>query len=143
MIDWFNTTAAGALALGSGWVVMSPRVRIGLLMHLGLVLVAIGFLGVFLVRLGPYAATNAISAANAFVHAGLVLCAIGYVCRARRRGHQRRASDWVDRRAPVDSEPDSGYPRHQFDDRIPDGFPPCDTQPTSPGLLDTLPGRLK
>lgn len=26
---------------------------------------------------------------------------------------------------------------------IPAGFEPCDTQPTSPGLLDTLPGRLK
>lgn len=98
MLEWFNTTAAGVLAFGAGWAVMSDKVKIGLLMHLGLVLVAIGFLGVFLVSLGSYAASSAVAWANAFVHAGLVLCAIGYVRRWRRRGHQRRASDWVEPR---------------------------------------------
>lgn len=98
LLDWFNTAAAGLLALCAAWAVMSPHVRIGLLMHLGLVLVAVGFLGVFLVSLGTYAASSAVAAANAFVHAGLVLCAIGYVRRWRRRGHQRRASDRVEPR---------------------------------------------
>jgi hypothetical protein len=98
MLDWFNTAAAGVLALIAGWAVMSDKVKVGLIMHLGLVLVAVGFLGVFLVALGPYAYPSGIAAANALVHAGLVLCAIGYAQRALRRGHQRRASDWVERR---------------------------------------------
>ena len=38
---------------------------------------------------------------------------------------------------------DSGYPEHDLTDPIPEGFNPGDTQPTSPGLLDTLPGKLE
>lgn len=45
--------------------------------------------------------------------------------------------------SPAEEAVDSGYPQHDFDDPIPDGFHPCDTQPTSPGLLDTLPGKLE
>lgn len=98
MLDWFNTFAAAALSMGAGWAVMSTKVRIGLLMHIGLAMVAVGFLGVVLISLGTYSAGSAFAAANAFVYAGLVLCAIGYARRSRRRGHQRRASDWVERR---------------------------------------------
>ncbi len=51
----------------------------------------------------------------------------------------------------IDSEWDSVFPQGDgqdsrpppdFADRIPDGFHPCDTQPTQPGALDTLPGKL-
>lgn len=98
MLDWFNAAAAGVLACAAGWAVMSPHVRIGLLMHLGLVFVAVGFLGVFLIALDPLAYHAAVKAANAIVHVGLVLCAVGYLQRCHRRGPQRRASDWVERR---------------------------------------------
>lgn len=40
-------------------------------------------------------------------------------------------------------EPDSGYPQVDFTDRTPEGLDCPDTEPTSPGALDTLPGRLE
>lgn len=98
MLDLFNVAASGVLAFVSGWAVMSTRVRCGLLMHAGLVCMALGFMGVFLISIGPYAYAAAVSAANAFVHGGLVLCALGYLQTTRKRGHRRRVSDWVERR---------------------------------------------
>jgi heme A synthase len=98
MLDAFNTAAAGILSAMGAWAVMSPRVRCGLVAHLGLALISFGFFALFLMGLQPYSFQDANAAAEAFVHLGLVLCAIGYVQRARRRGHQRRASDWVERR---------------------------------------------
>lgn len=98
MLDLFNTTVSGMLAAAAGWAVMSPRVRCGLLAHLGLVLVSLGFFGVFLMGMQGYSYHSATAAAHAMVHVGLVMCALGYLQRARRRGHQRRVSDWVERR---------------------------------------------
>lgn len=99
MIDLFNTAAAGVLSAVAAWAVMSPRVRCGLLAHVGLALISFGFFGVFLMSVQAYYTDHgALAAAHAFVHVGLVLCATGYFVRARRRGHQRRTSDWIDRR---------------------------------------------
>lgn len=98
MLEVFNTAASGLLAGVAAWAVMSPRVRCGLLAHLGLVLVSVGFFGVFLMGMQGYSYLAALEAAHAMVHIGLVLCALGYLQRARRRGHQRRVSDWVERR---------------------------------------------
>lgn len=97
MLDWFNTTAAAVLCAIAGWAVMSPRVQMGLLIHTGLVLMSVGFLGTFLMSLQGWAFNSSVHAANALVHLGLVLCAAGYFKRARRSGNKRRASDWVDR----------------------------------------------
>ena len=55
----------------------------------------------------------------------------------------REPLDVWDSDFPESDGSDSGYPQHDFADRIPEGFHPCDTQPTSPGALDTLPGRLE
>lgn len=98
MLHVFNTCAAAVLAVASCWAVMSPRVTCGLVAHVGLALVSFGFFSVFLLGLQPYTYVQALSAAQAFVHLGLVLCAVGYAQRWRRRGHQRRVSDWVERR---------------------------------------------
>jgi hypothetical protein len=98
MLDLFNTFAAGMLATVSAWAVMSPRVRCGLIAHIGLVMISVGFFGVFLMGFETYIYAAAMAAAQAFVHVGLVLCAIGYAQRTRRRGQQRRVSDWVERR---------------------------------------------
>lgn len=100
MIDMFNMVMSGLLASISGYAVMSQRVRCGLVAQLGLVLVSVGFLGVTLIALQAYAFHDALAAAHALVHAGLVLIAAEYILRARRRGHQRRASDWVERGRP-------------------------------------------
>lgn len=98
-IDAFNTAAAGVLFLCSGWIAMSPKCRTGLVIHIGLVMVSLGFLALCLLGLQYYAFGSGIAAANALVHMGLVVCAIGYAHRARRRrSHQRRTSDWVERK---------------------------------------------
>lgn len=96
MLDIFNTTIVGFLALAAGWAVMSPRVQTCLLVHVGLVFVSVGFLGLFLVSLAPYSYDSGIAAANAFVYLGLVLCSLGYLKRTRKSGHKRRSSDWID-----------------------------------------------
>lgn len=98
MLEIFNTSAAGVLAVVAAWAVMSQRVRCGLIAHLGLASISCGFFAVFLMGLQPYTYVQGLAAAQAFVHLGLVLCAIGYGQRWRRRGHQRRVSDWVERR---------------------------------------------
>lgn len=97
MLDVFNTIVSGLLAAAAAWAVMSPRVRCSLIALLGLALVSIGFFAVFLIGFQGYAFQEGVAAAHAIVHVGLVLCAIGYWQRARRHGHQRRASDWVER----------------------------------------------
>lgn len=99
MLDAFNTSISCVLALVTAWAAMSHRVRCGLIAHVGLALISFGFFGVFLMSVQAYYTDHgALAAAHAFVHVGLVLCATGYFVRARRRGHQRRTSDWIDRR---------------------------------------------
>lgn len=97
-LDTFNTVVTAILSAAAGWAAMSPRVRCGLLALLGLVLVALGFLGVFLMSVQGVADHSGTAAAHAMVHAGLLLCGAGYWRQFRRRGHQRRASDWIDPR---------------------------------------------
>ena len=111
MIDMFNMVMSGLLASVSGYAVMSQRVRCGLLAHFGLVLVSLGFLGVTLMALQSYTFASAIAAANALVHLGLVLIVVEYILRASRRGHQRRASDWMDLRA---DEPEDDFLASDF-----------------------------
>lgn len=96
--DVLNTLMAGALSAIAGWIAMSPRFRTGLTIHIGLVMVSLGFLALCLSGMQTFAFRSGLAAANALINLGLVVCAIGYAWRARRRGHQRRASDWVDRR---------------------------------------------
>lgn len=98
LFDAFNTAAASVLCLFSSWIAMSPTFRTGLVIHIGLVMVSVGFLALCLLGLQSYAFGSGIAAANALINLGLVVCALGYAWRARRRGHQRRASDWVERR---------------------------------------------
>jgi CHASE2 domain-containing sensor protein len=95
-LELFNTCAALVLSLIAGWAAMSNRTRTNLAVHVGLVLIALGFLGAFLMAFGPFTYVSAISASNAIVHFGLVLCAIGYLQRAFRKGTPcRRSSDWM------------------------------------------------
>lgn len=109
MLDMFNTAAAGTLSAIGAWAVMSPRVRCGLVALLGLALISFGFFVIFLLGLQPYTYQSAVAAAQAFVHVGLVLVVVGYLQRSRKRGHQRRASDWVERTTDpaIDSRPPS------------------------------------
>lgn len=97
MLDAFNTSISCVLALVTAWAAMSHRVRCGLIAHVGLALISFGFFGVFLMSVQAYYTDHgALAAAHAFVHIGLVLCAVGYAQRARKHGPRRRSSDWVE-----------------------------------------------
>lgn len=96
--DLFNTGMAALLSAAAGLAVMHPQIRCGFLAHVGLVFVSLGFLAVFLMGLQGSADHDALAVAHAMVHVGLLLCGAGYWRQFRRRGHQRRASDWIDPR---------------------------------------------
>ena len=92
MIEIFNTCMACILATVTGWAIMSHRVRDGIVVKIGLSFISIGFFGVFLISLeGGYDK----SPGHAMVYAGMLICACGYLFRARRkRSAQRRVTDW-------------------------------------------------
>ena len=100
MIDTINTIMSLALALLSGWAVMSQRVRDGVVIKAGLICIALGFGAASLVTLNA-SGPDALAAAHALVHIGLLICGVGYLLRKRmhkRRGIKglHRLSDWVD-----------------------------------------------
>jgi predicted anti-sigma-YlaC factor YlaD len=98
MLDVVNTLAAGVLFVAAAWAALCPRVHAGLVGHIGLVLVAVGFFGLCLIGVQGTLTHGAARHASAFVHVGLLACAAEYCLRLRRHGKRRRASDWVDRR---------------------------------------------
>lgn len=95
-IDAFNALSYLLLASVATWAVLSPRVSLNLLLHVGLVMVAVGCIGNLLILLSPYQPERAIDGTSAVVHAGLLACVLGYWRRVRcQRMHRRRTSDWV------------------------------------------------
>ena len=87
MIENFNTFMSLLLATISGWAIMSNKVRDGIVIKIGLSFVSIGFFGVFMIALESGGDK---SVGYALVHAGMLLCALGYLFRRpRRRGAPR------------------------------------------------------
>lgn len=90
-----NAAACLVLSLLAGWAVISPRVRDGILIKLGLILVAVGASGMGL-ALATGDPTYVVLRALGLHTAGLFVVALGVLWRARRPGApKRRASDWV------------------------------------------------
>ena len=92
MIEIFNAVMALLLSSVTGWAIMSHRVRDGIVVKIGLSFISVGFLGVFLASLeGGYDK----SFGHAMVYVGMLICAMGYLFRTRRkRSAQRRITDW-------------------------------------------------
>jgi len=95
MLDTFNTAMSLLLSLLSGWAIMSQRVRDGIVIKIGLALISLGFMAVVFLADESHRAQQ-LAAAHAMVHLGLLICAGGYLFRAR-KGKVRRLSDWVGR----------------------------------------------
>lgn len=97
MIETFNALAGLVLSAATGWAVMSPRVRDGIVIKIGLVCLSVGFAGIFFFHLSRPDGPHPLAAAQALVHLGVLICAAGYVMRRRRHNgvSRRRASDWV------------------------------------------------
>lgn len=103
-----NALVSAVLCAASGYAVVSPRVRDGILAKIGLVAISIGF-GVSAVALMASPGCDGavtIGRAHMMVHVGLLVVAAAWCVRVRRhRRVLRRASDFVDRE-------DVGGPRH-------------------------------
>lgn len=99
-----NAAASLALALLAAAAVISPRVRDGVVVKLGLILLALGAagLGIALATGGPM---DVALRALGLQTAGLFVIVIGVLLRVWRPGpRRRRASDWV----ALDTYPEEG-----------------------------------
>jgi hypothetical protein len=98
MLNTFNLVAALVMVCLCGWAIMDPKVKDGIVIKIGLMFIALAFVGFFALGLEP-TRMEVLEAAQALLHLGLIVCLIGYVVRRRRHAQAtRRASDWVDRR---------------------------------------------
>ena len=99
MAESINAVFAGLLCAACVYAVMSARVKDGLIVRLGLVVMALGF-GAMSGRLATGMHTGEIDSFQRimlFVHVGLSLCIIGVVWRVKTCKHAKdTASDWVD-----------------------------------------------
>jgi hypothetical protein len=101
LIQLFNAAAQLTLAMVAGWAVMSPRVNDGIFIKIGLVLISIGFMASVLLAMEPQG-ERALAMAHACVHAGMLICWVGYLWRKvyGKDRRYKRMSDWVDERRP-------------------------------------------
>lgn len=96
MMDLINAWASLALALLTGWAVMSRRVRDGVIIKAGLICLSVGFLCAGMVYLQtPNQHDRRIDAVHLLMYIGLLICLAGYYLRTR-RGLNRRLGDWID-----------------------------------------------
>jgi hypothetical protein len=97
-----NTVVCCLLALATSWACLSQRVNDGVVIKLGLILMALGFSGHAWIThdgIDSYDAV-ALTRAQLLINAGMALVLIGWLLRGRpgRKRHppERRASDFVD-----------------------------------------------
>ena len=99
MVELFNGAVHLAIGAALVWAVLSKRVRDGIVVKAGLILLALAFLGLGCQLIGGIEWGGAIYIARALVlqALGLLLLALGYWIRRRRAGNPlTRISDWVD-----------------------------------------------
>jgi uncharacterized membrane protein YfcA len=94
MIEYFNIWMSLILGCFVSVAIMSPHFRDGIIIKIGLSFCAIGFFGMFLSQI-DHRDSEALRVANAMVHLGVLICAIGYAYRVYKHKHRnRRVSDW-------------------------------------------------
>jgi len=99
-LSLINALATLVLFTGLSWLILSPTVNDGIVIKLGLVLMALSELGVSMLLLGgdwtPY---RPLMLCLAGVHIGAAVVLLGYLLRRGRVRHPvRRVTDW----APLD-----------------------------------------
>lgn len=91
-----NVGACTLLAALSAWAVLSPRVRDGVVIKVGLIFAAQGFAGLGLALAVGHPFVIIVRALG-LLHVGLLIVVCGWIWRMRREGNsQRRVSDWMD-----------------------------------------------
>lgn len=98
MLNAFNLLASLAMVVLCAWAIMDPKVKDGIVIKVGLMFIALAFVGFFALGLEP-SRTQVLDAAQGCLYVGLIICILGYLGRRRRNAQAiRRASDWVDDR---------------------------------------------
>jgi|CXWL01.1.fsa_nt_gi hypothetical protein len=95
----FDTLASAALATVCGWAVMSPRVRDGVIIKLGMIAMSLGLALISFALTDPYIPDlgSAVAVAGTLVLAGMLIVVCGAALRVMRRPkHRRRVTDWAD-----------------------------------------------
>lgn len=99
LVHWVNLVVCAVLALVLAVAVLSPRVRDGIVMKLGLMSMSLGF-AITSFRLWDGWDCSDLQAegrALAMIHIGVLLAALSYVLRSRNgRLKLRRRTDWAD-----------------------------------------------
>lgn len=94
ILEDLNVLACVLLASGATWAVLSPTVKDGVVVKIGMILIALGFASTAVLlsedRLW------ALNRALALVHAGILVVGLGYALRTRGgRRKRRRSTDWM------------------------------------------------
>jgi hypothetical protein len=99
LIHWVNLVVCAVLALALATAVLSPRVRDGIVMKLGLMSMSLGF-AITAYRLWDGWDCSDLQAegrALAMIHIGVLLAALSYALRSRGgRLKLRRRTDWAE-----------------------------------------------
>jgi hypothetical protein len=96
-----NTVVCCLMSLGTGWACLSQRVRDGMVIKVGLILLSVGFATHAFFTFDGIDRYDAIALTRAqlLINAGMVIVVMGWVWRGRgTKVHtpERRASDFVD-----------------------------------------------
>lgn len=95
LLTMFNATVAATLAAALGAIVLHPRVREGLVMRCGLVLMALGFAAMAVALVDSTPDLVSLGRAVALIHAGLVTALAGFLWSFKRKGWAARPiTDW-------------------------------------------------
>lgn len=93
-IELLNLIACGLLSTAAMWAVMSPRVRDGIVIKSGLILLSIGFAAVG-AALAQERTVTEIGRALSLVHAGLLTVVVGIFLRWKKTGRVYRIDEWI------------------------------------------------
>lgn len=97
-ISVFNAWACGLITVALLWAILSRRVRDGVVVKAGLILMSLGHATIAL-RFADMWVTDALRMDRAIllINAGLLLVLLGYFLRSRSIRHgARRLTDWTD-----------------------------------------------
>lgn len=108
-IDILNATASASIFGVIAWAIMTDRVRDGIVIKSGLILMALGFFGNACLQMNGVAPDDTRGLANCqmLINAGLLIVAVGWLWRTNGgKEYRRRTTDWavLDEAAPAESK---------------------------------------